>query len=314
VKQDLAVLLQQAKGGQVYRLQPGNYGRLALKNLRFETPVIIDGGDKAYFERIELARVHNLTFRNIVVEAGTTEKPRWEIAVNIWRSSNIKVLSSDIHWSADNIWTNDGIALTARLSDTVTFKENRIHDSIIGIVARDADNILIEENEFTDIRVDGVNVSGTQKLVFENNLCTNFHPIRPKDHPDCIQLWNDTAKRSNVDIFIRSNKILRGEGGVSQGIFIAGKQEGLLHTNLVIENNTIHQGMGMGIFLRKVDGAVVRHNQLSAAEPVEFPPAIAVREPVTGVRLENNVAHHFEVADPMTESGRVVMTDNVSTR
>ena len=312
VVQDLAILMQRAKGGDAFSLLPGHYDTLELKNLNFSRPVVIDGHDKAVFDRINLRRVHNVTFRNIIIKAGIAEKPKWEIAFNMWRSSNIRITSSDISWSDDGVWTNDGVAVTARLSDNIFIQNTHIHDAVIGIVSRDSSNMHVLDNRLQNLRMDGMEVSGTFNLVFENNLCTEFHPVRPVDHPDCIQLWNDTAKRSNENITIRGNRVLRGAGGVSQGIFISGLKEGLLNKNLLIENNIIHQGMGMGIYLQRVDGAVVRNNKLSAAEPVEDPPAIVVRYPVQNIEITGNTADHIAIPKELTGTDAVRLENNVT--
>ncbi|WP_306252667.1 right-handed parallel beta-helix repeat-containing protein [Parvularcula sp. IMCC14364] len=302
-------LIEKANAGSVVKLPQGQHGSLKLNGLHFDEPVIVDGSSGSVFSRIILRDVRNLHFRNVTIEAGTTTDHIGDFAVTMMRSHGVRVESSHVSWSDDRNWANDGSGMTARLSSDVLIADTVFHNNFTGLVIRDADNITIQGNIFRDLRRDGINVSGTVNIVIDQNMCTDFHPVRPQDHPDCIQFWNDTAVRSNENIRITGNRILRGEGGVSQGIFLAGQKPGLPHRNILIENNHIHQAMGQGIFIRKADNAIIRGNIVRAAPPVEHTPVITVRSPVSDILIEGNRAARIDVASDVLE-GAVTLRDN----
>ncbi|MCI5045566.1 MAG: right-handed parallel beta-helix repeat-containing protein [Aquisalinus sp.] len=306
---DIAEVIRAANPGDVIDLPAQAFGHLNLTGVHFTEPVIIDGKAGASFSKITLREVRNLYLRNIIVKAGTTSNHLGEFAVTVMRSRGVQISDSDISWSADKDWTNDGTGMTARLSTDVVIEDTIFHHSFTGLVIRDAGDIKIRKNTFRDLRRDGINVSGTVDIDIDQNVCTDFHPERPKDHPDCIQLWNDTAIRSNENIRITANNIIRGDGGVSQGIFLAGQKPGLPHRNVLIDGNLIHQGMGQGIFLRKVEGAVVRNNIVQAAPPVEHTPVITLRAPLKDIRVEANRAARIDVAPEVLRS-EVLLLNN----
>ena len=303
--------LQRAAGGETIRLAPGYYPPLVLHKKRFSEPVIVDGQGLAIIKRIELDRVQNITFRNIIVEGGPVELQDRDYAVNVMNSAGVSFVGSRIGWSRDGNPLNDAMGVNIRLSENVTLSENIIHDSFIGLVIRDADSVTVKGNIFRDIRRDGINLSGSVDVTLDQNTCTEFHPTRPLDHPDCIQLWNDTADRSNQNIRITGNRVLRGEGGVSQGIFLSGQKPGLPHRDVLIEGNIIHQGMGQGIFIHKTENAIIRNNTTLAAEPVEFLPGLTIRPPVRAVLAEENTVSRLEIRPELLSSGMVMARNNI---
>ncbi|MCI5047350.1 MAG: right-handed parallel beta-helix repeat-containing protein [Aquisalinus sp.] len=308
-RSDLAEMIRVAKAGDTIELPAREFGYLKLTGIHFAEPVMIKGVEGASFSKITLRDVRNLHLQNITVRAGTTSDHLSDFAVTIMRSHGIKISDSNISWSDDGDWGNDGTGMTARLSTYVVIEGTVFHNSFTGLVIRDAGNVSVRKNIFRDLRRDGINVSGTVGIDIDQNVCTDFHPERPRDHPDCIQFWNDTANQSNENVRITANKIIRGEGGVSQGIFLAGQKPGLPHRNVLIEDNLIQQGMGQGIFLRKVENAVVRNNIVRAAPPVEHTPVITLRAPLKDVRVEGNKAARIDVA-PEIPASEVLLFNN----
>ncbi len=310
VEPRLETRIRQSNPGDTINLAAGRYGDLRLNDIFLDAPVTVDGNGEAIFRKISLKKVSNLHFRNIVIEAGKTDQPGFHFAFNIMNSRNISIEGSDIGWSADGNWANDGMGMTARLSDSISIRNNVLHDAFIGLVVRDAENILVAGNTFRDIKRDGINVSGTVNIDISENICTDFHPTRPVDHPDCIQFWNDTAERSNENIRIVGNQVLRGSGGVSQGIFMRGLKDGLHHKNVLIENNIIHQGMGQGIYVQKADDVIIRGNRLTPAPPVEFTPMLSIRSPVSNVLIENNDLMQIDISRDLPD-GAVILRNNM---
>lgn len=308
--QDLPQILAQAQGGDVINLAPGYYPALSIHDMRFAASVVLDGQGLVIFEKLFLAKTQNITLRNISIEAGETSQQDRHYALTIVGSQNISLEGSRIGWSADGNLYNDGMAVLVRESFNVSIERNIIHNAFIGLTVRDSDQVRVRDNVFRDIRRDGINVSGSVDVGIVANTCRDFHPVRPVDHPDCIQFWNDTAQRSNENIRIINNKILRGAGGVSQGIFLSGQKLDLPHKNVLIEGNIIRQGMGHGIFVHKAENVMVRANKILPAPPLEFVPALSVRAPVAGVLVQGNLLSRLDVAPALVRSGAVVLSDN----
>ena len=267
---DLAELIKTATAADVIPIPAGSYGKLTLRDLSFEQPVILSFGEGAIVETISLYNVSGLTFRNLNIRAGKIEdetKIDWVFAVTLLRSHHIRFSGGRILWSADGDGTNDGKGFNIRESADVEVTGVTFNDNYRGIMVRDSDRVTLTHNKFIGVRSDGINVSGSVDVTIRDNLCRDFFPDHEAgDHPDCIQFWNDTASRSNQRVLIADNQIIRGRGGVSQGIFVSGLKQGLPNKEFIIRDNVIEQGMGHGIMIHRSDGVEVHGNKITPSQ------------------------------------------------
>ncbi len=295
--ENVDVMMAGAKAGDQFRFSQGNYGHLALNDRSFTPAITFHFAEGAFVEKLTLTKVQGLKVENLSVEAGKAEKIDWVFAVSVLNSQEIIFSGGRILWSADQDNTNDGKGMTIRQSRAVKVQNMTFNDNYRGVVVRDSDDITLRANMFDGVRSDGINVSGGQNIKIINNECRDFYPL-PKagDHPDCIQFWNDTANRSNQHVEIIGNNILKGQGGVTQGIFISGQKEGFPNKDFTIKNNMIEQGMGHAIMIHRSENMHLEGNTITPSAEILHMPGVTIRPPVADITLKENKSPLLDAA------------------
>ena len=236
---ELVAAVRDAKPGETIVLAPGAYGHVTLQNAG-ATPAVTIEARGATFE--------SLTLRNV---------------------DGLKLLNGTLNGSPQQ---TNGLLVDG--SKHVTVKGWTISGPRIGLTAVRSTDLVISSNQFRGVRSDGINIASVQRVLIENNNCTDFRPIpavydamgkliTDGDHADCIQGWSDPRYADTADITITGNKAY----GRMQGIFLSsatapnGVSQGGFE-RLVIENNDLTLGAYHGIGLAAVRGARIRNNSV----------------------------------------------------
>lgn len=285
-----------AKGGDRILLAGGNYGNVWLVNKKLATDVTIMSADVNNQAKIEVLTVKNashLVFKSL--EIGRPLKPgeaNFALFGIFSGVSNITIDGVFVHGSLDGNPGNDGNGLGFRDSDHITVKNSRFEQIGRGLQIGSTTDVLVQNNVFTNIRMDGMNFADVQRIVIEGNKLSNFFAA-PGDHPDAIQFWTAGTKKVSSDIVIRNNEIFQGDGRGIQGIFLGEELGTLPYTNVTIENNLvyIHDGyngisVGHGVNVSVIGNTVL-------GDPKDNEKERILLQNVTGGIVKNNLAEQL---------------------
>jgi len=256
--------LARAKAGETIRLAPGDFGDVIIAGRKFASQVRIDASN-ARFTSLIIRGVAGVT-----IIGGTVVAPR---------ESNFSVLIDN---SSDLQLSHMAIA-GGRIAVTVI----RSHD------------IAISDNDFQGTRSDGVNVSMSQKVRIQRNLCAKFLPIpavydgkgklvKDGDHPDCVQIWSVPDHPPTSDVVVTDNVA----EGYMQGVFITNPAIGPEQPpfeRVEVRNNKLRLAMFNGIVIYNVRDAIVRDNlvePMPGAKMLNYP--FGLIKPWIRVTGENN--------------------------
>lgn len=169
-------------------------------------------------------------------------------------SKAIRFTCANVHDSSTSglgFYSCQGVVVTAS-----TFSDLRN-----GIVHDHCDDVLVEGNLFTGMTSDGVTGVGGVRVKVLGNDFRDFNPS-PGAHPDAVQLFTTNAKRSSTDIVVRGNRIRRGAGGITQGVFITTNTgfEAFRYARVEVADNLIEGGMYNGIMASGVDDLTIARN------------------------------------------------------
>jgi hypothetical protein len=257
--------LDRAAGGDTIVLAGGNYGTTNIANKHFSTGVTIKSAslsNRAHFDYLGISRSSNLNFEGLDVgharRHGENESTHYS---RVTDSDHIRMVGMSFHGSLDNNPANDGIGLNVTNSDHFQLMGSTFRDLYRGAFFQRDEDLTVASNSFQSIRTDGVNFGTVNGVVIDKNSFTDFHPARG-DHADAIQFWLTGQPHGSSDIVITNNTIMQGSGVGVQGIFISDPKQ-FDYKNVRIENNLIYgNDQYHGIFLNGVHGAQVIGNTL----------------------------------------------------
>lgn len=288
---DLGALLTSAAPGDVIRTKPADFGVIELADLAFEPPVKIEFHKNARVGRIRLRNVTGVTFSGLTLEAGVAVNPVSENAVFVQGGGGVAFVDSTFSWADDGDPENDGTALVFDGVNGATVGNSIFRSVREGVVMRSSRNARIAGSTFERIFEDGVVIAGSSDVAIVDNLCRDFSAVAGvSTHPDCIQLQAGSRAVANNNVVIARNTILKGGGEKAQGIFVSSRFVGEPHENILIENNTIRQSVGLGVFATNVVGLTVRGNLVLPSADAEERPRILVRDYADEVLIVGNTA------------------------
>lgn len=311
--------LSKATGGDTIKLAAGDYGSLILNtnsgfDFTYDGAVTItseDPADQASFSKMVIHGGRNITFEDITFDYEfNSEDPVWHRPFEVSNSENITIRDSvflgDVAEGVSN--TRDGFGyaygLFVRGGENIILENNEFTSWELGAYFNDIDGLTVSQNEFHDLRRDGVNLSDVRSVLIEGN---HFHSFR--DHPDStshrdfIQFWTTGTSRPNTDIVIRENILDIGEGSWTQSIFMRNEEvdtgragEEMFYQNVLIEENVIHNGHTHGITVGETAGLTIRNNsvlhaksEMHGLEGVVTIPNINIKPASTSVAIEGNI-------------------------
>lgn len=289
--EELRRALDSAADGSTIALASGHYPNIGIGNIKKAGTVTVTSADPdrpAVIGRLLVRNSAGLTFRNIELaadasavvvrqgqppkaeqtdrdEADNDDAPKGQSAANrfpfmILQSERITFDRMNIHGPADNLDAAYRIpALMVRASRKVTISNSRFSALQHGIAMLELDGMAVLNNEFHNIRTDGVRGGEVSNLEVAGNVFTDFHPA-PKDHPDAIQLWSTPKNGMMTNIHIHDNLVVRGTGYPTQGVFLRDVKNGRPFQNVVIEGNLVMGGLYNGIAINGVQGGRITDN------------------------------------------------------
>ncbi len=301
----LAAALGLAAPGDRILLAPGAYGDVTIGPRRGRGAVTIAAASAdapPLIRSIFVRDAEQVTLENLTITFGPAGEPLSSRAIEVRRSSGIRLDRLSVSSAANGDAGDDAYGLIIRESRDVSVLASRIHDVFRGVAIFESDDVVIRGNGFSRAGSDGVVARGAAGLIIENNSFTDFTPADPvRWHPDAIQLWSRGGSRATERVVIRGNVIRRGAGGPTQGIFI--KTPEIASRDILIENNRIEQSMGQGIFVQNGANVTIRGNVLLAVEPALHPPAIEVRAPFLNATVESNDAPKWRLPEGVRSAG-----------
>ncbi|MDE3027159.1 MAG: right-handed parallel beta-helix repeat-containing protein [Paracoccaceae bacterium] len=315
----LAQALSSAKGGEVFRLAPGDYGTLTLAATAFSAPVTLTSSDPAHPARLDgLATdgTANLTLDHIAFTyTYHLGDPKWAAPFAVTGGQNLTFSNntftganaSGTATTADGLGNGNG--LMARGVSGLTLTGNRFSDFFTGLTVRESNHVTIRANDFSAMRSDGMDLISVQHALIEGNHSHDFiGQPNWNDHRDMLQLWTNGEKAPTTDVTIRGNRFDIGHGSFTQSIFIRNEEvdQGragpeMYYRNIVIEDNTLTNNHHHGITVGETDGLVIRHNTVlevpdtsataasRTGSPATYVPTINVNPKDHNVVIEGNV-------------------------
>ncbi|WP_225206457.1 right-handed parallel beta-helix repeat-containing protein [Novosphingobium huizhouense] len=260
---DLQRAIRKAQPGTTIRLGGGLYGALDLgKRNPVAGPVSIvsaSANDPAVFSSIKARGIDGLTLSQIQVVAPAHD-PKRPYLVDIEGGSDIVLDRIGVRGAGGEDRLRE-YALWLRNVARVEVRDSAFSGTRYGIGILDGKQVAITNNELSGIQTDGIRGGGIDDLTISGNVLTGFSP-KPGEHPDGIQLWSTNQTVPAKRITIRDNLIARGEGGMTQGIFVRDTNNALPFEDLVIEGNLIVGSMYNGIAVLGLNRGRIANNRV----------------------------------------------------
>ncbi|WP_209507424.1 MULTISPECIES: right-handed parallel beta-helix repeat-containing protein [unclassified Ruegeria] len=274
---ELAGAVKNAKGGEIFILEGGNYGALKISKA-FRKPVTIrstNPSSPACFTELHLKQSSNVTFESIrfdyTYQNGQSEFTKPFVIEN---SSNVTISGSVFDGdvargtgtAADGLGTGKG--LIVRGSANVIIAHTRFYSWWNALTVNTSSNVEIVGNNIHNIRSDGIKLGSSDTVLIADNHIHNFQGDQQNlsDHRDMIQIQR-SSKIGVKNLTIRDNVFDMGSGIFTQTIW-AGRDKANpkdptnWHTNLLIENNVIYNAHSHGISIHLANGLSIRRNSV----------------------------------------------------
>ncbi|WP_448582594.1 right-handed parallel beta-helix repeat-containing protein [Thermaurantiacus sp.] len=254
--ESFAAVARQAPAGATVRLR-GDCGLIQLHGRK--TPLTVDATG-ARMRGLWLMHVRDVTWRG-----GTVEAPKGR------NGENFNGYGGTLEW-AERV-TIEGVTFANAYRGLVTRRENS--------------DITIRNNRFTDLRSDGLNLTGVTRGLVEGNRFESLSPIRSTctfpdgrvegggwnrrvcegkggrwadgDHSDCIQMWGTL-----VDVTVRGNVINTPAPNACQGITTFGQRQDRYTRVQILDNEVITDDWN-GIAVGACTDCLIRGNKVRAA-------------------------------------------------
>ena len=312
---ELAAAVRAATVDTTIVLKAGNYGKLYLG--AWKQPSLTDSSHltivsenpkkPAVFSAMEMVGVKNVTVDGVVFDynqkSGQGVSHRFAFVEN---SKNITISNSVFdgdHASGLSNAANGygtGTALSFARTDDVTVTDNTFFNFHRGLVVEKTDNLVVRDNEFSDMSSDGIAVSGIRKGTIEGNYIHDFD-ANPKStaHKDMIQVRNVNETVVTQDLVIRGNILDVGAGVATQSIYVGNTQKSasMRYQNFTIEDNLIRNTHKNAITFSFIDGIKVKNNtvlmnddQSGGSMQGIYVPAVNIAN-ATKVTVSDNVLH-----------------------
>lgn len=312
---ELKEALSRASDGDRIELKSGDYGDLFLRDIHFNSEVVIaaqDPTDPPVFDSLQLWKVDHLTFDGMTFDYVPDDTTlEWSAAVRGDLSTNVKILNSTVEGGVAVVGTDPdaeagtqgnqgiigfpvGVGIMFNGSQNVTIENTVISAFTKGATFQNTDGIQFNDNETFAIRKVPFATGNTNDVHIEGNY---FHDITPwkfgglGDHGDHIHIVTTTQQTApNENIVIRDNYFAQGDGEPVLGIYLDDNDNDQGFRNVLIENNVLHNNNAQGIRLEDVVGGIVRNNTLlqSDGDAVDAP-RIQLHNGTRDVTVVNNI-------------------------
>lgn len=281
-KAQLDAAINRARGGEVIRLGRANYGTVVIQNRSFTSPVVIKSAypaAPALFSELRVRNVRNVTFNDIEVTRIRGTDPDWAKMIDINGGSNITFTGGFVHGPANNLWQDDMYGMYIRNVTNLKVSGVTFHDLRVALVVEDSSSFNIENNMFTHLSRDAMEIPGTRDGRIYNNSMALFG-VKPGDHPDGIQCWTAGKTSGCRNIQIVMNRFIGSPGNEFQGIFFGDEAKVGGYDGVQIIGNTFANVMWHGINIAGPGTGIVIRNNILTAGP-NYRPWIRTLGPAT---------------------------------
>jgi len=302
--------LANAQAGDTIQLAGGSYDAIRITGQHFSQDVNITAapGAQPVISSLMVMGSSGLTFSNLEIQLASSAT-RFEVN----GSQDIHFSGLKVHGSLDGNPSNDPIGLLIRGSSHVTVEGSEFQQLESGITHVGSENVVIRDNSFHDLRMDGIRGGGSSFVTIADNDFRDFYPVGA-DHPDAIQFWTSGTTASAHDIVITGNTYVRGQGEIAQGIFVSDEgdlpyQRVTITDNLIVgasyhgitvghgEDVTVTDNVVVGlsdrkswIFLGKVDGAASHGNVANEYQFGDITGLVSSNNATTGLASDKGLA------------------------
>ncbi|MEZ5654595.1 MAG: right-handed parallel beta-helix repeat-containing protein [Sphingobium sp.] len=300
--EQLTRALETAQDGDAIGLMPGRYPGIVISNIKKNGNVAITSADPsrpAIIEELLIRNSAGLTLSNVELAANTATLQKMKQNSNlagdpsapvqprrafrflfiVTQSERIGLDRLNVHGPADDADTAQFVRpLIVRDSREVTVSNSRFSHMQHGLEMLNLDGFRVINNEYSDLRTDGVRGGDSSNVEIAGNIFTDFRPA-PGDHPDGIQLWSTPRGTKLTNISIHDNLIVQGNGGTAQGIFLRDVKNNFAFQNVEIKDNLIIGGLYNAVAINSVQGGKIAGNRI-----VEGPDIKRAR-----VRIDNSM-------------------------
>lgn len=266
-KAQLDAAIARARGGEVIQLAKGNYGKVSIKGRNFRSILTIQSAaaaTPATFSGLELREVRNLTFKDIEITRARGNDPVWAKMAEIYNATNISFIGGFVHGPANANWQDDMHGIYARNSSNLRISGVSFHDMTVALTIEDSDGYTVENNFFSFMSRDAMNVPGTRSGRIDNNSMFLFDTA-PEAHPDGIQCWTTGKKTGCKNMQITNNKFFGSPGHEFQGVFLGDEAKVGGYDNIQITGNVMTSLMWNAIYVGGNGSSIaIRNNTITA--------------------------------------------------
>lgn len=281
--QTIDAALARARPGDRIVLAPGFYSDLKLGGKTFEPSLEIDAS-AATIRGVRLNRVTGVKLRGGRFELpppAIRAKDGKEIhgaAIRLDNAHDIEISDAtfvgpgrpgaDVFGEGYGVFVRTGSDIEVAKSNFAGFKS--------GVVFSRVEKFRIEDNSFSSMRSDGVQVAESRDGLIAGNECGSTR-IRNVEHPDCIQLWSRPTSPPTADITIRGNKIRGPTQGIGAFNHVRKGVDDGGFDRILIEDNDIEVAYPHGIALFSARDSVVRNNKVRTFDGARWQARITVK-------------------------------------
>lgn len=327
--------LSEATSGDRIVLAPGRYEVLNLdgKSASFDQSVEITAKDKSdppAFAGIKINKAENLIFSHLTFDYVFSPGDEFSLRSNVVRKAKgivfrKCVFEGDVAKGSGTFADGFGtaIGLTVFDSTNVTVESSQFKNWYKAAIFNGVEDLVVKNNEVTDIRSDGLDFAEITNGVVEGNYIHDFRMAEGSpDHRDMIQVWTNGTDRPTTNITIRNNFLDIGTGSFTQSIFMRNdlvdkgeRGDEMFFRNVVIEGNLIRNAHANGIVVGEAHGVTIRNNTMLQARgdgeggKISIP-ALRVSPASTDVVVKGNILPRLtrEFKNP---SGGWTVEDNI---
>jgi parallel beta-helix repeat protein len=304
--------LENAEANTTINLAPGEYGDLALSSLDLPENVSIVGGGEASFNTIRLSHVNNLSFDGVDI-AFTPDEDTYSFSTAFrgYYSNNISFTDGsvvggpavngvpidtppgELDETGNVLGLPTGTAFNLYNCEGFTLEDSEIASFKRGISLSNSDYFTMTGNEVYNLRTTPLGGGSVDHITVTGNY---FHDSTPwalggqRDHADMIHLWTSPGNEApSTDILIQDNIFMQGDGAAIFGILIE-DNSGLGFTDVVIDNNILHNGSSQGFYLENVQsGSVTNNTMLQTGGGETDAPNIQLKLGTSNIEILNNI-------------------------
>lgn len=266
---DLLLALEKSHGQGIVRLDQGDYAPVIRG---FHGSVTLTSADPlrpAVFTSLKLIESSGLTFDRLEFDTSGVHPGPYgamnTVPFQILNSDHITLRRLNVHGAARGTLETDVSGVMVRSSHHIMLTDNDFHNLHFAIQHVNDDFLTVRNNEFHDLRDDGVRGGGSSDVLIEGNHCHSNHPdgAADVDHPDCIQFWTTNVETPSHDIVIKDNRYERGSGHATQFIFL-GNENHIPYQRVTITGNSAIGSSWNGIRVSEGRDVDITENRLTS--------------------------------------------------